>query len=67
MLGTLLALLPKVPAVVAALPEFAALVGDVIKTLKGDDQEVAKRAYALAIDGSDQAHADLQALVAAKS
>lgn len=66
MLATLLALLPKVGSVVAALPEFAALVAGVIDTLGEDDAQTLKDAYTLAIDGSDQAHADLQALVAAR-
>lgn len=51
----------------AQLPEFAHLVQDVLKTLHGDDQATLKDAYALAIQESDQAHAELQALVAAKS
>lgn len=67
MLANLLALLPKVGSVVAALPEFAALVADVVRTLDTEDQATLKDAYALAIDGSDQAHSDLQALVAAQS
>lgn len=67
MLATLLALLPKVGSVVAALPEFAALVANVVDTLDGDDQATLKDAYALAIQESDEAHAELQALVAAKS
>lgn len=66
MLATLLALLPKVGSVVAALPEFAALVESVIDTLDADDQATLKDAYALAIQQSDRAHAELQALVASR-
>ena len=65
MLADLLALLPKVGAVVARLPEFASLVDTVLKTLPSDSQDDLKAAYALAIEGSDEAHAELQALVAA--
>lgn len=63
MLDNLLALLPKVGHVVAALPEFAALVAEVVDTLGEDDQQTLKTAYALAIEQSDVAHGDLQALV----
>lgn len=66
MLSTILALLPKVGPVVAALPEFANLVHDVFQTLNEDDQAVLQGAYELAIAGSDEAHAELQALVAAR-
>lgn len=64
---TILALLPKVGPVVAALPEFAALIDQVKHTLSSDDQEELQRAYALARDRSDAAHADLQQLVAEKT
>lgn len=60
---TILSLLPKVGPVVAALPEFKALIDQVKDTLSSDDQEELQRAYQLARDRSDAAHADLQQLV----
>lgn len=63
MLTTILALLPKVGPVVAALPQFKALVDQIKDTLSSDDQATLQSAYALAMKRSDQAHADLQALV----
>lgn len=66
MFAALLGLLPKVPAVIAALPEFAGLVDRVKSTLGSDDQQTLQDAYELAKSDSDQAHADLQALVAEK-
>lgn len=67
MLSIILALLPKIGPVAAALPEFKALIDQVLGTLKGNDQETLKQAYALAIQKSDAAHADLQQLVAEKT
>ena len=64
MFATILALLPKVGPVVAALPEFKALFDQVKATLSSDDQETLQRAYELARDRSDAAHTDLQQLVA---
>lgn len=66
MLSTILALLPKISSAVAALPEFAKLIRDAKAAMSEDDQAVLQSAYDLAIAGSDQAHADLQALVAAR-
>lgn len=63
MLAILLALLPKVGPVVAALPEFKALFDQIKDTLSSDDQDTLKEAYELARDRSDQAHDDLQKLV----
>lgn len=67
MLSTILALLPKVTSVVAALPEFAKLIAQVKDTLSEDDQAVLQNAYELAKQGSDAANAELEALVAAKT
>lgn len=64
MLATILALLPKVPTALASLPEFKNLIDGLLGDMKEKDQDVLKRAYALKRDGSDAAHADLQALVA---
>lgn len=64
MFATLLALLPKVGPVVAALPEFKNLFEQVKGTLGSKDQATLQKAYELARDRSDAAHADLQALVA---
>lgn len=67
MLTTILALLPKVTSVVAALPEFAKLISDVKGTLSEDDQAVLQNAYELAMQGSDAANAELEALIAART
>lgn len=64
MLSVILGLLPKVGPVVAALPEFKALVDQISGTLSSNDQAKLQEAYALAKDRSDKAHADLQQLVA---
>lgn len=60
---TILSLLPKVGPVVAALPEFKALIDQVKSTLSSDDQASLQEAYRLARERSDAAHEDLQALV----
>jgi hypothetical protein len=67
MLNTILALLPKVTAAVAALPEFVAHIKAIKATLSEDDQTVLQNAYELAKQGSDAANAELEALVAAKT
>lgn len=67
MLTTILALLPKVTSVVAALPEFAKLIAQVKDTLSEKDQEVLQNAYELAKQGSDAANAELEALVAERT
>lgn len=67
MLDTILNLLPKVGTVVAALPEFAKLIVDTKASLTEEDQAVLQNAYELAKQGSNEAHAELQALVAARS
>jgi len=64
MLDTLLNLLPKVGSAVLMLPEFVALVKSVGATLSTGDQATLKTAYALAIEDSDEANADLAALIA---
>ncbi len=67
MLSTILALLPKVGPVVAAIPEFKALIDQAKTVLSSDDQAVLQSAYELAKQRSNEAHADLQALVAKHS
>lgn len=64
-LPTILALLPKVGPVVAALPEFRKLVQEIVATL-GDKRDQAEliAAYELALDDATVAHDRLQALVA---
>lgn len=68
MFTTVLALLPKVGPLVAALPEFRRLIEEITATL-GDkrDQAELQRAYELALSDADDAHADLQALVASRT
>lgn len=61
---TLLALLPKVGPAMAGLSEFKALYEQIKSTLGEKDQATLQKAYELARDRSDAAHADLQALVA---
>ncbi len=64
-LATILALLPKVGPVIAALPEFKALVEQIIATLASDrDQAELQAAYEAATDDAADAHARLQAIVA---
>lgn len=67
MLTTILELLPKVTAAVAALPEFARHIKAVKDTLSEDDQATLQTAYELAKQGSDEAFAELDALVAART
>lgn len=64
MLSVILGLLPKVGPVVAALPEFKALVDQIKDGLSSTDQATLQSAYELAKKRSDAAHADLQKLVA---
>lgn len=64
MFETILALLPKITSAMASLPEFIQLVEDVGNTLGMDDQEALQDALELAQEGSDQANAELAALIA---
>lgn len=64
MLKTLLNLLPVVGPVVANLPEFLELIEQAKAVLSDDDADTLEKAYALARQNSDDAHADLQKLVA---
>lgn len=66
MFATILALLPKVGPLVAALPEFRRLISLAKEGLSSTDQATLDAAYKMAQEGSDRAHADLQALVAEK-
>lgn len=64
-LATILALLPKVGPVIAALPEFKALIEELIATLTSErDQAELREAYEAAIVDAADAHAKLQAIVA---
>lgn len=64
MLKTLLNLLPVVGPVVANLPEFLELVEQAKTMVSDDEAETLEKAYALAREKSDDAHVDLQQLVA---
>lgn len=67
MLSTILTLLPKVTSVVASLPEFVAVIKAAAGQLHEDDQVVLKNALALAQAGSDEANAELAALIASRT
>lgn len=63
-LPTVLALLPKVGPMVAALPEFRKLVQDIVATFDDSrDQAALMGAYELALDDAADAHDRLQAIV----
>lgn len=63
-LDTVLGLLTKVPAVLAQASEFKTIFDQIVSTFDDDtDQETLKSAYELAVEGSEQAHSDLQTLV----
>ncbi len=67
-LETILRLLPKVGPIIAAAPEFKALIEDIISALTNPaDQETLKVAYAAAIEGAAEAHQILQEIVARHS
>ena len=53
--------------ILALLPQFKALVDQIKDTLSSDDQEVLQDAYELAKKNSDDAHTDLQRLVAERT
>lgn len=64
-IATILALLPKVGPIVAALPEFRKLVQEIVATLTDKrDQAELIAAYDLALEDAADAHQRLQALVA---
>ena len=64
-LQTILALLPKVGPIIAAAPEFRTLINELVDTLASDrDQEELRSAYEHAISGADEAHEQLQMIVA---
>lgn len=65
MLTELLALLPRVSSAVAALPEFVAVIRKAKAAMSEKDQKTLQTAYDLARAGSDEANAELEALVAA--
>ena len=67
-LSTILDLLPKVGPVIARLPEFKALIEQILASFDSTvDQETLQEAYRLAVSNAASAHAELQALVAQRS
>lgn len=67
-IASILALLPKVGPVVAALPEFKRLFDELVGAFDSKaDQDDLRAAYELAIDEAAEAHAELSALVARRS
>lgn len=67
-LQTILNLLPKVGPIIAAAPEFKALVEELIETFASDrDQAELQAAYEQAISNADDAHEKLQQIVARNS
>ena len=61
--ATLLALLPKIGPVIAALPEFKRLFNEVVAAFDTLDQAELRAAYELALSNAADAHDKLQALV----
>lgn len=59
-LGTILGLLDKVPAVVAAIPEFKQTFDSIVATFNTKDQDVLKQRYDELIAENDEGHARLQ-------
>ncbi|MGB7407137.1 MAG: hypothetical protein WA908_01410 [Pontixanthobacter sp.] len=67
-LQTILNLLPKVGPIIAAAPEFKALIEQILASFDSDaDQETLKEAYRLAVSNAREAHTELQAIVAQHS
>lgn len=67
-LTTILRLLPKVGPIIAAAPEFKKLVEELIATLTTErEQAELQYAYELAISNAEEAHNQLQAIVARNS
>lgn len=64
-LATILSLLPKVGPIIAAAPEFKALIEELISALEDDrDQAELRIAYENAISDAEHAHEQLQGSVA---
>ena len=64
-LATMLRLLPKVGPIIAAAPEFKKLVEELIATLTTErEQAELQHAYELAISSAEEAHNQLQVIVA---
>lgn len=63
-LADALALLPKVGAAVAALPEFKKVYDQAVSVLHSDDQAKAKQGYQAIIAENAAGHAELQQLLA---
>lgn len=59
-LSSILALLPAVGPVVAALPEFKKVYDDIVATFHTDDQVVLRSAYEDLMADNDEGHARLQ-------
>ena len=67
-LQNILALLPKVGPIIAAAPEFKKLVDEIVSTLTSKrEQAELQQAYELAIDNAEEAHRQLQEIVARNS
>lgn len=64
-LSTVLGLLPAIGPVVAAIPQFKAVFGQIVDTFDEDDQATLKEAYADLIADNDEGHARLQAKLSA--
>ena len=64
-LATMLRLLPKVGPIITAAPEFKKLVEELIATLTTErEQAELQHAYELAISSAEEAHNQLQVIVA---
>jgi len=67
-LSSLLGLLPVVGPVIAAAPQFKALWDEAVSTFAHPaDQDTLKSAYDVAVSGADDAHQQLQELIAQHS
>ncbi len=63
-LQSILALLPAVGPVVAALPEFKKVYDQIVATMHEKDQDVLRNAYAELMAENDAGHARLQGKLA---
>lgn len=64
---SILALLPAVGPVVAALPQFKKVFDEIVDTFKEDDQATLKEAYEDVMADNDEGHARLKAKLQAAS
>lgn len=63
-LQSILALLPAVGPVVAALPEFKKVYDQIVDTFNNNDQQTLREAYKDIMAENDEGHARLQAKLA---